>query len=116
MRFDFRRVPGCVEWWCPVLPGRCHGAGADRVKVVEWGSGFLMTVGFVEMVLFSIVIISPFVSQSIMDYIYYSPVGGGNATYWMPTAVKLQRRRYVIYIYVQCCNDVSLSLIQTLLL
>uniref|UniRef100_A0AAZ3Q5C2 SRP54-type proteins GTP-binding domain-containing protein n=1 Tax=Oncorhynchus tshawytscha TaxID=74940 RepID=A0AAZ3Q5C2_ONCTS len=31
----------------PILPGCWHGAGADRVKVMEWGSGFLMTVGLV---------------------------------------------------------------------
>jgi hypothetical protein len=42
-RFYFRRVTGCVEGWCPILPGHWHcvGAGADRIKVVELGSGFL---------------------------------------------------------------------------
>jgi hypothetical protein len=24
IRFDLRRVTGCVAWWCPVLPGRWH--------------------------------------------------------------------------------------------
>ena len=45
MRFDFKRVPGCVEWWCLISPGGWHGAGADIVKVVERGSVFLMSVG-----------------------------------------------------------------------
>ena len=35
MRFDFRRVTGFVELWCPILPGCWYVcAGADGVKVV----------------------------------------------------------------------------------
>ena len=78
-------------WW--------YGAGADRVKVVEWGSGFLMSIGLDGRVLFKyifniiiiIIKIYNFVSQSVMD-LYYSPVGAGNATYWRPTSIKPQRR------------------------
>lgn len=36
--------------------------------------------------------ISPLVSQSVIN-LNHSSVGGGNAPYWMPTAIKLNRRR-----------------------
>ena len=48
MRCDFRRFTVLsVEGWYPILPGHWHGAGADRDKVLEWGSGFLTSVGLV---------------------------------------------------------------------
>ena len=32
-RLDFRRVTGCVEWWCPILSGCCPDVGINRLKL-----------------------------------------------------------------------------------
>jgi hypothetical protein len=47
-----------------VLPGHWHGAAADRVKVLEWGSGFNWKD------VFFLVPFSHFVLQSIMALYY----------------------------------------------